>query len=148
MYSQLRTTKKKDDDNENKIPDFTISLDQLKKTIANNLNFDLSNEILEIIFYALKIPFVEDTKIDFLLFFKIYYLIYTKIYAVEEEGEGEAEAEGEAQGEEQIQQGENYEGNEGGEEGEIEQDQDHEPEHEQMLESQGGEEEMNAEKEE
>ena len=148
MYSQLRTTKKKDDDNENKIPDFTISLDQLKKTIANNLNFDLSNEILEIIFYALKIPFVEDTKIDFLLFFKIYYLIYTKIYAVEEEGEGEGEAEGEVQGEEQIQQGENYEGNEGGEEGEIEQDQDHEPEHEQMLESQGGEEEMNAKKKE
>ena len=141
MYSQLRTTKKKDDDNENKIPDFTISLDQLKKTIANNLNFDLSNEILEIIFYALKIPFVEDTKIDFLLFFKIYYLIYTKIYAVEEEGE----AEGEAQGEEQMQQGENYEGQEGGE---IEQDQDHEQEHEQMLESQGGEGEMNIEKEE
>ena len=100
MYSQLRTTKKKDDDNENKIPDFTITLDQLKKTIGNNLNFDLSNDTLEIIFYALKIPFVEDTKVDFLLFFKIYYLIYTKIYAGEEEGEAEAEAEAEGEGEE------------------------------------------------
>ena len=125
MYSQLRTTKKKDDDNENKIPDFTITLDQLKKTIANNLNFDLSNEILEIIFYALKIPFVEDTKIDFLLFFKIYYLIFTKIYSVEEE-----------EGEEQKQEvGQNYEGNE------VENEQ------EQMMESQG-EEEMNVEQEE
>jgi len=125
MYSQLRTTKKKDDDNENKIPDFTITLDQLKKTIANNLSFDLNNEILEIIFYALKIPFVEDTKIDFLLFFKIYYLIFTKIYAVEEE-------EGEEQKHEDVQ---NNEGNElGNEEG-------------QMMESQGGEE-MNAEQEE
>jgi hypothetical protein len=91
MYSQLRTTKKKDDDDENKIPDFTITLDQLKKTIANNLNFDLSNEILEIIFYALKIPFLEDTKIDFLLFFKIYYLIFTKINTADEEAEEEKE---------------------------------------------------------
>ena len=111
MYSQLRTTKKKDDDNENKIPDFTITLDQLKKTIGNNLNFDLSNDILEIIFYALKIPFVEDTKVDFLLFFKIYYLIYTKIYAGEEEAEGEAEGEGEEgdvnQEEDQAYEGEN-----------------------------------------
>ena len=109
MYSQLRTTKKKDDDNENKIPDFTITLDQLKKTIGNNLNFDLSNDTLEIIFYALKIPFVEDTKVDFLLFFKIYYLIYTKIYAGEEEAEGEAEGEGE---EGDVNQGEDpdYEG--------------------------------------
>ena len=136
MYSQLRTTKKKDDDNENKIPDFTITLDQLKKTIANNLNFDLSNEILEIIFYALKIPFVEDTKIDFLLFFKIYYLIFTKIYAVEEEGEAEGEEQLEGDAEQHLNQGDNYEGTEGGE---------HEqgPETEQMMESQGGEEEVN-----
>ena len=89
MYSELRTTKKKDDDNENKIPDFTITLDQLKKTIKNNLEFDLGNDILEVIFYALKIPFVEDTKIDFLLFFKIYYLIYTKIYSKEQEIQNE-----------------------------------------------------------
>ena len=66
-------------------------MDQLKKTIANNLNFDLSNEILEIIFYALKIPFLEDTKIDFLLFFKIYYLIFTKINTADEEAEEEKE---------------------------------------------------------
>ena len=79
MYSQLRTVKKKDEENENKIPDFTITLDQLKKTIKVNLDFDLSNDILETIFYALKIPFVEDTQIDFLLFFKIYYLIYVKV---------------------------------------------------------------------
>ena len=79
MYSQLRTVKKKDEENENKIPDFTITLDQLKKTIKANLDFDLSNDILETIFYALKIPFVEDTQIDFLLFFKIYYLIYVKV---------------------------------------------------------------------
>ena len=102
MYSQLRTNKKKDDDNENKIPDFTITLDQLKKTIKANLDFDLSNDILEIIFYALKIPFVEDTKIDFLLFFKIYYLIYTKVSPKEEE---------EYEGEKEIQPGEEqYEG--------------------------------------
>ena len=99
MYSQLRTTKKKDDEDENKIPDFTITLDQLKKTIKSNLDFDLSNDILEIIFYALKIPFVEDTKVDFLLFFKIYYLIYTKVYP-QEEYEGEQEMKG----------GEQYEG--------------------------------------
>ena len=92
MYSQLRTTKKKDDEDENKIPDFTITLDQLKKTIKSNLDFDLSNDILEIIFYALKIPFVEETKVDFLLFFKIYYLIYTKVSPKEEEEyEGEKE---------------------------------------------------------
>ena len=101
MYSQLRTTKKKDDDNDNKIPDFTITLDQLKKTINSNLNFDLSNDILEVIFYALKIPFVEDTKVDFLLFFKIYYLIYTKVFPKEEEIYAEKEMQGEEQGEEQ-----------------------------------------------
>ena len=122
MYSQLRTTKKKDDEEENKIPDFTITLDQLKKTIANNLNFDLSNEILEIIFYALKIPFVEDTKIDFLLFFKIYYLIFTKIYANEQEGK-----EGEGEEEKQIQnEVHSYEGN------------NEENEQEEMMESQNG----------
>ena len=99
MYSQLRTTKKKDDEDENKIPDFTITLDQLKKTIKSNLDFDLSNDILEIIFYALKIPFVEDTKVDFLLFFKIYYLIYTKVYPQEE-----------YEGEQEVQGGEQYEG--------------------------------------
>ena len=99
MYSQLRTTKKKDDEDENKIPDFTITLDQLKKTIKSNLDFDLSNDILEIIFYALKIPFVEDTKVDFLLFFKIYYLIYTKVYPQEE-----------YEGEQEMQGGEQYEG--------------------------------------
>ena len=92
MYSQLRTTKKKDDEDENKIPDFTITLDQLKKTIKSNLDFDLSNDILETIFYALKIPFTEETKVDFLLFFKIYYLIYTKVCSKEEyEGEEQYE---------------------------------------------------------
>jgi hypothetical protein len=101
MYSQLRTTKKKDEDEENKIPDFTITLDQLKKTIKSNLDFDLSNDILETIFYALKIPFVEETKVDFLLFFKIYYLIYTKVSPKEEEDEKE-----QIQGEEQY-EGEN-----------------------------------------
>ena len=122
MYSQLRTTKKKDDEDENKIPDFTITLDQLKKTIYANLNYDLNNEILEIIFYALKIPFVEDTKIDFLLFFKIYYLIYTKIYSNEQEGE-------EGEEEKQIQdEGHAFEGN------------NEENEQEEMMESQiGGE---------
>ena len=99
MYSQLRTTKKKDDEDENKIPDFTITLDQLKKTIKSNLDFDLSNDILETIFYALKIPFTEETKVDFLLFFKIYYLIYTKVCS-KEEYEGE-----EMQGEEQYEEG-------------------------------------------
>ena len=99
MYSQLRTTKKKDDEDENKIPDFTITLDQLKKTIKSNLDFDLSNDILETIFYALKIPFTEETKVDFLLFFKIYYLIYTKV-CTKEEYEGE-----EMQGEEQYEEG-------------------------------------------
>ena len=92
MYSQLRTTKKKDDEDENKIPDFTITLDQLKKTIKSNLDFDLSNDILETIFYALKIPFTEETKVDFLLFFKIYYLIYTKV-CTKEEYEGEEQYE-------------------------------------------------------
>jgi hypothetical protein len=99
MYSQLRTTKKKDDEDENKIPDFTITLDQLKKTIKANLEFDLSNDILETIFYALKIPFTEETKVDFLLFFKIYYLIYTKDCS-KEEYEGE-----EMKGEEQYEEG-------------------------------------------
>ena len=99
MYSQLRTTKKKDDEDENKIPDFTITLDQLKKTIKSNLDFDLSNDILETIFYALKIPFTEETKVDFLLFFKIYYLIYTKV-CTKEEYEGE-----EMQGKEQYEEG-------------------------------------------
>lgn len=99
MYSQLRTTKKKDDEDENKIPDFTITLDQLKKTIKSNLDFDLSNDILETIFYALKIPFTEETKVDFLLFFKIYYLIYTKV-CPKEEYEGEHEMQGEEQYEE------------------------------------------------
>ena len=97
MYSQLRTTKKKDEDDENKIPDFTITLDQLKKTIKSNLDFDLSNDILETIFYALKIPFVEETKVDFLLFFKIYYLIYTKVSPKEEEEEKEEIIQGEEQ---------------------------------------------------
>jgi len=102
MYSQLRTTKKKDDEDENKIPDFTITLDQLKKTIKSNLEFDLSNDILETIFYALKIPFTEETKVDFLLFFKIYYLIYTKVCS-KEEYEGE-EMQGEEQYEEMVEQ--------------------------------------------
>ena len=119
MYSQLKTKKKKDDDNENKIPDFTITLDQLKQTIKSNLDFDLSNDILEVIFYALKIPFVEDTKVDFLLFFKIYYLIYNKVCPKEDEmepekeipGEEQMEEQGEEQGEEQY-EGENEEMNE------------------------------------
>lgn len=87
MYSELRTTKKKDDEAENKIPDFTIPLSDLKKTIYNYLQFTLTDDILEIIFYALKIPLKKDTQIDFLLFFKIYYLIFTKINVKEEEME-------------------------------------------------------------
>ena len=89
MYSQLRTTKKKDDEAENKIPDFTIPLIDLKKTIKERLDFELTDDILEIIFYALKIPLKKDTQIDFLLFFKIYYLIETKIAADQEEEEEE-----------------------------------------------------------
>ena len=89
MYSLLRTTKKKDDENENKIPDFTIPLIDLKKTIKERLDFELTDDILEIIFYALKIPLKKDTQIDFLLFFKIYYLIETKIAADQEEEEEE-----------------------------------------------------------
>ena len=134
MYSQLRTVKKKDEENENKIPDFTITLDQLKKTIKANLDFDLSNDILETIFYALKIPFVEDTQIDFLLFFKIYYLIYVKVTPKvilyedekkenqeEKQYEGENEEMGEQnnieQEEEMLPGEENEEGNESGDYG-------------------------------
>ena len=79
MYSQLRTTKIRDEENEMKIPDFTISIPELKSIIYSNLSFELDNDTLEIIFYALGLQLIEDTKVDFLLFVKIYYLIYQKI---------------------------------------------------------------------
>jgi hypothetical protein len=89
MYSQLRITNKRDEDQENKIPDYTITLNELKSTIYSNLMYTLTDEILELIFYALRIPLKQDTEIDFLLFVKIYYLIYNKINAVEKEEEQE-----------------------------------------------------------
>lgn len=97
MYNQLKVTKKKDEENENKIPDFTIDLNALKSTIYSNLGFNLTDDILEIIFYALKIPLKQDTRVDFLLFFKIYYLIKTKINVTNEEGEEEVQQEHENQ---------------------------------------------------
>ena len=62
-----------------KIPDFTISIPELKSIIYSNLSFELDNDTLEIIFYALGLQLIDDTKVDFLLFVKIYYLIYQKI---------------------------------------------------------------------
>ena len=137
MYSQLRKTKKKDEDEENKIPDFTITIEQLKEAIANNLNFNLTNETLEVIFYALKIPFLEDTKVDFLLFFKIYYLIYTKIYSNNEEGEEKNQEEEKEEQEEEKKDQEEEKVYEGSSE---------EIRHDPLMESQAGEE-MNDEQE-
>ena len=85
MYSQLRTTKIRDDENEMKIPDFTISIPELKSIIYSNLSFELDNDTLEMIFYALGLSLVDDTKVDFLLFVKIYYLIFQKINGEPEE---------------------------------------------------------------
>lgn len=79
MYSELRTTAKKDDENENKIPDHLITRDNLKDIVQINLNYVISKETLELIFYALELPLYDDTKIDFLLFVKIYFLIQQKI---------------------------------------------------------------------
>ena len=137
MYSQLRKTKKKDEDEDNKIPDFTITIEQLKEAIANNLNFNLTNETLEVIFYALKIPFLEDTKVDFLLFFKIYYLIYTKIYSNNEEGEEKNQEEEKEEQEEEKKDQEEEKVYEGSSE---------EIRHDPLMESQAGEE-MNDEQE-
>ena len=151
MYSQLRTTKKKEEEDENKIPDFTITLDQLKQTIKSNLDFDLSNDILEIIFYALKIPFVEETKVDFLLFFKIYYLIYTKVYTKGEEYEEEQEApvEQEEHGEqgEELYQNENENEEELDNEINMEQNMEEQEEGEEQLAEGNNEEEVEQENE-
>ena len=79
MYSELRTTSKKEDEAEPKIPDHLITKENLKDIIQINLKYEISKETLELIFYALEIPLYEDTKIDFLLFVKIYSLIQEKI---------------------------------------------------------------------
>ena len=68
-----------------KIPDFTISIPELKSIIYSNLSFELDNDTLEMIFYALGLSLVDDTKVDFLLFVKIYYLIFQKINGEPEE---------------------------------------------------------------
>ena len=78
---------------ENKIPDYTISITELKAIIYNNLSYDITGETLELIFYALGLPLYQDTKVDFLLFVKIYYLIAQKVQMDSEENE-EAEIEG------------------------------------------------------
>ena len=79
MYSALRVKSIRDEDDENKIPDYTISIEDLRTIIYNNLMFKLNDEILELMFYAFGIPLKKETKVDFLLFVKIYYLIYVKL---------------------------------------------------------------------
>ena len=49
--------------------------------------YDLTDEVLELIFYALGMTLYQDTQVDFLLFVKIYYLIVQKEQGDEEEGE-------------------------------------------------------------
>lgn len=93
MYSQLKSTSVRDEELENKIPDYTISITELKAIIYNNLSYDITGETLELIFYALGLPLYQDTKVDFLLFVKIYYLIAQKVQMDSEENE-EAEIEG------------------------------------------------------
>lgn len=101
MYSALRVKSIRDEDEENKIPDYTITISDLRSIIYNNLNFNLSDEILELIFYAMGLPLREDTEVDFLLFVKIYYIIYLKINEAEEEMQEEEKAEYEAQEQEE-----------------------------------------------
>jgi hypothetical protein len=133
MYSQLKETSYRDEEMENKIPDYTISIGELQTIIYNNLSFNLTNEILEVIFYALGLPLLNDSRCDFLLFCKIYYLILNKIngnelsdnysqfegekkenYKKEEEEEGEDKKE---ENENEIEnENENKEGEEEGEE--------------------------------
>ena len=79
MYSQLKETSYREEEMENKIPDYTISIGELQTIIYNNLSFNLTNEILEVIFYALGLPLLNDSRCDFLLFCKIFYLISNKI---------------------------------------------------------------------
>jgi hypothetical protein len=79
MYSQLKETSYREEEIENKIPDYTISIGELQTIIYNNLSFNLTSEILEVIFYALGIPLLNDSRCDFLLFCKIFYLISNKI---------------------------------------------------------------------
>lgn len=93
MYSALRVKSIRDEEDENKIPDYTITISDLRSIIYNNLNFNLNDEILELIFYAMGLPLREDTEVDFLLFVKIYYIIYLKINEAEEEMQEEDKAE-------------------------------------------------------
>ncbi|MCQ2818890.1 MAG: hypothetical protein MJ252_16615 [archaeon] len=79
MYSELKQGVKKEEDGENKIPDFEITRDDLREIINLNLSYVLTKETLELIFYALELPLFEETKIDFLLFVKIYFLIQQKL---------------------------------------------------------------------
>ena len=80
MYAQLRqsTNRNNDDENENQIPNYTISIKELKGIIRDNAAYDLTDEVLELIFYALGMTLYQDTQVDFLLFVKIYYLIVQK----------------------------------------------------------------------
>ena len=89
MYAQLRqsTNRNNDDENENQIPNYTISIKELKGIIRDNAAYDLTDEVLELIFYALGMTLYQDTQVDFLLFVKIYYLIVQKEQGDEEEEE-------------------------------------------------------------
>lgn len=85
MYNALRATTIKDEEQENKVPDFCIAIPELKKIIYNNLSYALNDQTIELIYYALHIPLKQDSQIDFLLFVKIFYLIYEKNKEVDEE---------------------------------------------------------------
>lgn len=67
-------------ENENKIPDNYLSLNEFKKIYLDNLGAKYEDQTLELIFYVFGIPFVEEEmKIDFLMFTRLLYLGYCKI---------------------------------------------------------------------
>jgi hypothetical protein len=75
----------KNDTKLNKEDNSTITIKDFKKISHENLNVNLNDETLELIFFVFGIPMNEDTELDFLLFARLFYLILNKKSNVENE---------------------------------------------------------------
>jgi hypothetical protein len=79
INSPKKLQSEEEKENENKIPDNILFLDEFRKIAAENFKIVFDDQTLELIFYVFGITNEEELKIDFLMFTRLLYLGYCKM---------------------------------------------------------------------
>jgi hypothetical protein len=78
IFGQKESNEESEKSEKIKIPENLITLKELRSIVAENIQVDIEEEVIETVFSIFQLTFNEETKIDFITFCKIFYIFYKK----------------------------------------------------------------------